>query len=388
MPANVASHGGKLAGEEEGKGNLSRRLVVACCLALGTMETSRKRDDPPGDGALLHDASLSHLNLKRIRIDNSTPTANSIANETNDAQAESSSPPALGSFVSMDSSETSSDESASLGRAAYAPLAENESGKPPREGRRGPAVRGHEYYSAIHAARERLRLAETTEANSREQLQRALGDHERSKQEVQSASAFLDQVEERWGVVDLVHTVAGSADEIDGADRGEVVDPPVTRTVASSANQDRSTDVELIQVSQAGEGIVNGTYRLVQGVGMGPVYVHSEGPVEILEAQYDLCIYRRTGYGDRIRWCVALVPTRLAKSDRGRMEVGKGGERRELELAQAYIYYWIELHATALNCASPPTGADSKRWGVCHGEKPLPVLKDVTERRRWWHFWR
>lgn len=338
---------------------------------------------------MLHDAALSYLALKRIRIDNSTTTANASANETNNAQADSS-PPALGSsFESTDSSETSSVDCLSLRRAAHAPFVENEKGEQPQGGSRGPVIamqHGHEYYSALHAARERLRLAKTIEANSREQLQRALEDHERSKQEVQSSSAFLDQVEERWGVIDLVHT--GSADESDGVDRGEV-DPPVTSIFTSSAHQDQASDVELIQVSQAGEGIVNGTYRLVRDVEKGPVYVHSEGPVEILDAHYDLCIYMKTGYGDRIRWCVALVPfTSLAKSDKGRMEVGKDDERRELELAQAYIYYWIELYAAELNCTSPPTGSDSEKWGACHGERPMPVLKDVTGRRRWWHFWR
>ena len=336
---------------------------------------------------MLRAAALSYGGGKRIRIDNSTPTAKANetndTNDANDAQADDSSPPALGfsrTFESTDSSEMSSVDCVSLCRAAYAhaPFVENE-----------PAVAArhdHEYYSAIHAASERLRLAKMVEANSRKQLQRALGDHERSKQVVQSASAFLDGVEERWGVIDL----EVSADESDRGVDGGRDGPPVTSIVTIPAHQDRVTDVELIQVSQAGENMVNGTYRLVRGVGVGPaVYVHAEGPVEILDAQYDVCIFMKTGYGDRIRWCVALVPfTSLAKSDKGRVEVGEEDERRELELAQAYIYYWIELYATERNCASPPTGADSKKWGVCHGDRPLPVLKDVTNRRRWWQFWR
>ena len=73
-------------------------------------------------------------------------------------------------------------------------------------------------------------------------------------------------------------------------------------------------------------------------------------------------------------------------------------ESRSRNFALAYIYYWMEVDANeAMNDASSlllnGTNDDdeghSSLWGVCHGTRPLPMIKNVSNNgKKWWQIWK
>lgn len=298
--------------------------------------------------------------------------------------------------------------------------------------------------AAVSAARARLRSAETLAARSERHLTRAEAECERlrqalidsnenlsrvrsevgqSRQEVKDAREFLDGVEKRWGIVDVdlvsdsdnessekgiidVDLVSDSDSENNENVNGGWLPGGVVSVQSSEAPRTAESRMKSILVSNAGTLLVNGRYDLSRDDKHwpdGPIYVHSDGPFSITNEEHDMCLFQRRGYGDKVRWCIGLVPR---QKEEGPAEVdrvdecadddGKGVRRadqhfrRKLELA--YIYYWTESDAAE----DPPKTdfwADGERaspWGACHGARPLPMLEDATGGgwRRWWRFWR
>ena len=178
--------------------------------------------------------------------------------------------------------------------------------------------------------------------------------------------------------------------------------------------------IQSIQVFNAGESIVNGRYNLYSprqwqhtavtnsAMPQGPMYIHSKGPYLIQNEQYDVCLFQKAGYGDKVRWCIALVPSYFNtnesndnndEQERDVTQQNDGGEDRTRNFGLAYIYYWIEMNASSgdaaivyppLSCKKDASSSSSlPSWGVCHGTRPLPMLNDVSfGRKRWWQFWK
>ena len=252
-----------------------------------------------------------------------------------------------------------------------------------------PTSHSSEYYSAITAAKARLQTAQLIATQSQQNLSRAQIEFNRSSLEVQHAIDFYNGVEKRWGVIDVDSEVSSSVskdnDDADSfpppqSDDGRVV-------VATNGNENTANDdttiisdnqgncdensIQQVQVNQAGESIVNGTYNLLVNsttlinhyyhtMPNGPIYIHTEGPFSIQNEDFDVCIFQKRGYGDKIRWCIALVPaslndevtcTGLSNDDNDTNDEEE--ESRSRNFALAYIYYWMEVDANeAMNDAS------------------------------------
>ena len=91
----------------------------------------------------------------------------------------------------------------------------------------------------------------------------------------------------------------------------------------------------------------------------GPIYIHTEGPFSIQNEDFDVCIFQKRGYGDKIRWCIALVPASLNDEvtciglSNDDNDTNDEEESRSRNFALAYIYYWMEVDANeAMNDAS------------------------------------
>ena len=244
-----------------------------------------------------------------------------------------------------------------------------------------------EYYTALSAhAKQRIHTAQLLETQSKENLIRAQIQYQQSTAEFQNAVQFYNGVEKRqWGgVIDDV----GSASSC-GSSGSEL-------EMSSSCNN----DVKEIQISQAGLSICNGVYKLdttTITTQRGPIYTHTEGPITIQNDElYDMCIFQRYGYGDKIRWCIGLVPhhpTSLVENDEVEtVAMYSVNEQLNDQLFQrAYIYYWKEVDAIINTTNMHDTlllQNDSSSWGVCHGTRPLPILTNISGNRKWWQFWK
>ena len=135
----------------------------------------------------------------------------------------------------------------------------------------------------------------------------------------------------------------------------------------------------------------------------GPIYIHTEGPFSIQNEDFDVCMFQKRGYGDKIRWCIALVPaslndevTCIGLSNDDNDTNDEEEKSRSRNFALAYIYYWMEVDANeAMNDASSlllngtNDEGPSSLWGVCHGTRPLPMLKNVSNNgKKWWQIWK
>ena len=307
-----------------------------------------------------------------------------------------------------------------------------------------------EYHTAMSAARERLRLADVLSAQSERNLIRARVEYDRSTLEVRNATTFVRGVERRWGVVDMCScssddssSSANSVDmggipppsehrpsRVDVVGGDTIMDGAIPQSDCCSQSTPEQCKVRQIEVSLAGEPLVNGQYRLylrpsistinkpacdsTQGcyshsihnsissrnLPTGPIYIHTEGPFIIRSEYYDVFIFQRGGYGHKVRWCIGLVPCHLDARDnpscertiqcRSNDEVDQYDQfDRGWNFALAYIYYWMEVDAAACNGTIDSTcpmlnqnrgyGSPSPSWGVCHGVRPLPTLKDVSD---------
>mmetsp|Transcript_3892 Transcript_3892/g.7781 ORF Transcript_3892/g.7781 Transcript_3892/m.7781 type:complete len:210 (-) Transcript_3892:155-784(-) len=149
------------------------------------------------------------------------------------------------------------------------------------------------------------------------------------------------------------------------------------------------------EVRNAGDIIVNGTYRLCKsnhhcGAGNSsnsdaPIYVSSNGPISLQRQLYDSCLFRKDGYGDKVRWCLGLVPriddvvedSPLPTDDMGRGNTSNEGtgsqSRGKWNFALAHIYYWVEIPVFDENSREPPMDG----WRACHGRRPVPSAEGV-----------
>ncbi|KAL9186810.1 hypothetical protein ACHAXT_010530 [Thalassiosira profunda] len=249
----------------------------------------------------------------------------------------------------------------------------------------------NEYYTAVSAAKARLQVARQLAANSQRSLSCAQLECERSRQEVKQAAEFLEGVERKWGVIDVDSDASATFDESGDLD-ANVNQSEVNRSTDVSATSDTMERcVRRIEVSNAGEALVDGRYKLCvpsidsNDAPTGPIYVHEEGPFAVHDECYDVVLFPKRGYGDKLRWCIGLVPCEVPGG-----EMGEDDDRRRMNFALAYVYYWMEVFATETNATRPPLDGEdglSSSWGACHGARPLPMLKDVSG-KRWWQFWK
>jgi len=299
---------------------------------------------------------------------------------------------------------------------------------------------------------------------SQQNLSRAQLELSRSGQEVNNAMEYLKGVERRWGVIDVDTLVCGCDDDcgrVSDSENSEMVDGSSSLLhqgfVSVDSQSTRGESIQRIQVSDAGESIVNGRYNLYlhpvvsnfnatsfsyshsinnysqsqsqshceqatmssfqtnHNQPKGPIYIHSEGPFSIQNEYCDVCLFQKTGYGDKLRWCIGLVPCfedvtprtiSIESSDsNGNNGMKHDGDHdqqqsRRRNFTLAYIYYWMEMNANdATSAASPPLNNNNdgggenneSSWGVCHGVRPVPMMEDVsgttTSEKRWWQFW-
>ena len=296
-----------------------------------------------------------------------------------------------------------------------------------------PTSHSSEYYTAVTAAKARLQTAQLIATQSQQNLSRAQIEFNRSSLELQHA-IDLYGVEKRWGVIDVDSEVSSSASsDNDDADSSPPPQSDDGRVVVAASNGNENTanddttiisggdqgngyenSIQQIQVNQAGESIVNGTYNLLVNsttlinhyyhtMPKGPIYIHTEGPFSIQNEDFDVCIFQKRGYGDKIRWCIALVPaslndevTCIGLSNDDNDTNDEEEKSRSRNFALAYIYYWMEVDANeAMNDASSlllngtNDEGPSSLWGVCHGTRPLPMLKNVSNNgKKWWQIWK
>jgi hypothetical protein len=288
-----------------------------------------------------------------------------------------------------------------------------------------------------------VRNARTVVNRSRALVEYAAMELDRSNVEFEAANESLLSLEGEWDVIN----VDDDDDDDDGSSRPSSSSPwsssssSMTHTSVerrhrechedetTSSGPPTRTTIAMIRVSDAGEDIVNGTYRRrryphrVDGSSSshrtdasGQIYVRDGGPFVVRDAIHDVCIYARGGYGCRSRWCIALVPRRIRRTcddDDDDKDVGLGSGRG-WNFDVAYVYYWMEVEATDVDNAtsllrpssssnnndhhrvglssSPSTTTTTTTfWGVCHGVRPIPKLVDATDGKdeaRWYEFWK
>ena len=320
--------------------------------------------------------------------------------------------------------------------------------------------------------------------HSEQHLLRAREENEQSKLEVHNAMALVDAVEKKWGVINI----ESDDEEEEEEEKNDNTDTNNHRSSKSAAatdasscyqhkGDDYSTDadpevankVKLIQVRNAGESIVHGRYHLhhpttshnvviepkelnaISTQYSSPIlppqhYIHDDGPFLIQNSMYDVCIFPRGGYGDKVRWCIGLVPCEDCDCDQcchhalccdandvnrnvtiysddnnkennenasveqspqleqqRQQQQRRHHHDRSRNFALAYIYYWMEVDArtetmdnlaclfSKVDVASGESELLVPSWRVCHGSRPLPALEDVTGWRgtkRWWQVWK
>ncbi|KAL3796894.1 hypothetical protein HJC23_008847 [Cyclotella cryptica] len=307
-----------------------------------------------------------------------------------------------------------------------------------------------------------LRSARSAADRSRRRSNEAREQCSQRQAECQRAERWHEAVQERWGVISIDHDdshdnihgdhapdersqeqtfVAGS--DCDGED-----DVPLGKAVSDDcegghtdklapllSNSDgghldtitnETRHMKQIQISDAGDKIVNGTYQQclmyrrnsshhrvssdnnIQArhgrlVTPDSIYVHTSGPFllpqnHVSNIYYDLCLYKKWGYGDKIRWCIGLVPCTVNHDHHEDESVATWNTPREWNFDRSYIYYWMEvsvLSACSANstritieehAATVPLGG-KQDWSACHGIRPVPCLREV-EQHRWWQRWR
>ena len=294
----------------------------------------------------------------------------------------------------------------------------------------------NEYYTAaISCAKSRLHAAQRTSLHFEQHLSRAREESEQSKIEVKNAMALVDAVEKKWGVINIE-----SDDEGDNNDATQQQKSKFSSKAANSASVadmktyrtcefENANRVKLIDIHSAGESIVHGRYRLhhsrtshnVTGTHNAQHYTRDDGPFLIQNTMYDVCIFERGGYGDKVRWCIGLVPclnycgsysndvicmNNMENNENGivahlqqQRDQNLRHHDRSRNFALAYIYYWMEVDAKTefnITCllskgVAGQSNLSAPSWRVCHGMHPLPVLEDVTgwrDTRCWWHVWK
>ena len=304
---------------------------------------------------------------------------------------------------------------------------------------------------ALSAAKERVRNARTVVNRSRALVEYAAMELDRSNVEFEAANESLLSLEVEWDVIN----VDDDDDDDNGSSRPSSPWSSSSMTHTSIERRHREchedettssgpptrTTIAMIRVSDAGEDIVNGTYRRrrhphrVDGSSSshrtdasGPMYVRDGGPFVVRDAMHDVCIYARGGYGRRSRWCIALVPRGIRRAcdddddvavrdddciddddDDGDVGLESG---RGWNFDVAYVYYWMEVEATDVDDAtsllrpssssknndhhraglsSSSSSTTTSFWGVCHGVRPIPKLVDATDGKdeaRWYEFWK
>ncbi len=291
------------------------------------------------------------------------------------------------------------------------------------------ASQSTEFFTARHAAQLRLSSARRTSRECAASLKAARDRFVRSQAEVREAREFFEGVERRWGVVDVdaeaeseseaTSSVAVSdsfgasraleLESSDGNSSSRTPSPSLSLSATSSlvridndyavdkssieahdgtpeADWNRGTPRPRYVVRNAGDVIVHGTYHLCQhgnddrtNGGGGhfpndavavPCYVSSIGPIPCPRQQLrDVCLFRKDGYGDKVRWCLALVPRvpMVTGDDPTTMNDRRWG----WDFALAYIYYWVEIPIVTANAREPPVDG----WRACHGRGPPPRVE-------------
>ena len=159
---------------------------------------------------------------------------------------------------------------------------------------------------------------------------------------------------------------------------------------AINTNNNTQMENQQIHISSSGELIVNGIYEQhfltnMDGLGstLSPEYMYrnTSGPFFIGNLHHDVCLFKKEGYGDKFRWCLALVPRINNLDTRDDDTIICQGQ---WDFARAYIYYWIEV-----SCFDEDDLALFRNaWSACHGARPVPCVKEVEQKDGgWWSKW-
>jgi hypothetical protein len=203
-------------------------------------------------------------------------------------------------------------------------------------------------------------------------------------------------VESRWGVIDCDGDHAKIQDVKSDESSMSGSDAPITYAV-SDESEESDFDESSIYISQtpvettnqieitSGEDIVNGTYRQLlfpaDNHESESIYIHNLGPFLIPqpnnEQYYDVCLYKKWGYGDKMRWCIGLVP--VIHSDATNVS------GRKWDFDRVYIYYWMEVSLFP-SCGSATDDDRTlfrREWSACHGMRPVPSVREAKKSSGW-----
>ena len=269
----------------------------------------------------------------------------------------------------------------------------------------------------MEAAKLRLACARNNALLFKHSLKLAHAQYSHSHEEVKAATEFLAGVEKKWGVidVDIANDDNSNLTDESSAQCNGSNDAVPRLDLANASDVSTSTSrifMQQIEIKNSGEPLVNGSYQIgcspssnsttnstpFMNSSETPIYVHSSGPIPLNGEYHDVVVYKKDGYGDKVRWCVALVPCidydpDISENDNTVANNSPNGcdtidhdniDNRRRNFSRAYIYYWVEIPAYSSEAHQPPRDG----WRVCHGESPLPVLKEGHKGNGngWWQY--
>ena len=183
-----------------------------------------------------------------------------------------------------------------------------------------------QHQTTLHLSSLHLSTAQSSLAASRDRLRQAKDDFSRCRNELREASEWNDVVERKWGVIDvddggdppIVSAVSEESCESDeDGDEAAAVEILLDESATKHTCNNTQIETQQIHITGSGEPIVNGAYDQVflannDGIGSktSPEYIYSNtsGPFLICNFYHDICLFKKEGYGDKFRWCLALVP--------------------------------------------------------------------------------
>ncbi|KAL7481860.1 hypothetical protein ACHAW6_007534 [Cyclotella cf. meneghiniana] len=287
-----------------------------------------------------------------------------------------------------------------------------------------------------------LRSARSAAERSLRRLKQTKDEYSQRQAELRQAESWSEAVQRRWGVICI--DLDGSHDDTAPNGRSDEQAVVVPSAVANDSERTRgdklatSADhleaipnenrpIKQIEISCAGDQFVNGIYQecifyhhdnyshqslsTVNNIRTGHVpqaspdsiYIHTSGPFLLphnhrSHIYYDLCLYKKWGYGDKMRWCIGLVPSTFNHCQHEDEVAVTWETPRQWNFHQSYIYYWMEvpLLSTRSENSTRSTMDDhathflldeKQRWSACHGMRPVPSLREVQQ-HVWWRRWR
>ena len=254
-----------------------------------------------------------------------------------------------------------------------------------------------QHQTALQLSSLHLNSMQNAYQSSRSRYAQSKKEYIQCQLEMQEAKLWNDVIQSRWGVVDvdvisdsntesssdvpIVNAVSTESDEdVDGVSLREEVsttnDDVVGIDCVDTINHEDEGSERRFEIN-CGEAIVNGIYeekRLSHDIDnntSSSIFVNSSGPYLIRHQYHNICLFKKEGYGDKFRWCLALVPITHTSHDIH----ATTSTIMEWDFHRAYIYYWMEMSCFNDNIY---LGLFRNEWNACHGVRPVPALKDMS----------